>query len=359
MGIIDADAHVIEIDQTWDYMDPSERQYKPGTAFQTLDSGEVLKFWVVGGRAIRTPWPGGGTEGEKAFGVFVGNVPLTIESKYMLDVQARVKHMDEMGTDIQVLYPSMWTGPITKNPAEEVAICRSYNRWMADIYAEGKGRFRWTAVVPVLNIEEAIKQLKYSKENGAVAVNLRGVEIGNRLINDPYFYPLYEAAGDLDMPICPHSGTGSFELDSIFGGSTLTAYERNKFSGLSAFHTLMMTSLPSKFPKTKWGIIEFSADWIPYLLNDLERRIVRRGDKMSAEPLVENNIWVTIQLNDDLQHIDKYVGDNRLVIGTDYGHADSATEIYALKTFEKDDRLNIASRERILWDNPKELYSIN
>ena len=80
---------------------------------------------------------------------------------------------------------------------------------------------------------------------------------------------------------------------------------------------------------------------------------------MSAEPLVENNIWVTIQLNDDLQHIDKYVGDNRLVIGTDQGHADSATEIYALKTFEKDDRLNIASRERILWDNPKELYSIN
>ncbi len=58
----------------------------------------------------------------------------------MLDVQARVDHMDELGTDLQVLYPSLWTGPITTNPAEEVALCRSYNRWMADIHSQGKGR---------------------------------------------------------------------------------------------------------------------------------------------------------------------------------------------------------------------------
>ena len=43
MGIIDADAHVIEIDETWEYMDPGERQYKPGTAYQTLENGEVVK----------------------------------------------------------------------------------------------------------------------------------------------------------------------------------------------------------------------------------------------------------------------------------------------------------------------------
>ena len=106
MGIIDADAHVIEIDQTWEYMDPSERHYKPGTAYQTLESGEVMKYWVIDGRAIRTAWPGGGPRGE--FGVFIGNVALPTDSKFMLDVQARIAHMDELGTDLQVLFPSMW-----------------------------------------------------------------------------------------------------------------------------------------------------------------------------------------------------------------------------------------------------------
>ena len=355
MGIIDADAHVIEIDQTWEYMDPSERRYKPGTAYQTLESGEIVKYWIIGGRAMRTQWPQGGENGE--FGLFIGNVDLPLESKFMLDVSSRVKHMDEMGTDIQVLFPSMWTGPITMDPKEEAAICRSYNRWMADIHAEGKGRFRWVAVVPTLAMDEVEGQLRFAKEHGAVAVNFRGVEAGNRLINDPYLFPIYEWAGELDMPICPHSGTGSFEIDTIFG-SPLTAFERNKFSGLSAFHTLLMTGLPAKFPRTKWGIIEFSADWIPYLLNDLRRRVERRGGAMPERPLDENNIWVTIQLNDDLEQIHRYVGDTRLVIGTDYGHADSATEIYAMRTFEEDPRMPRASRERILWDNPRELYAL-
>ena len=353
MGIIDADAHVIEIDATWEYMDPGERRYKPGVAYQTLDDGEVVKYWIIDGRAIRTSWPGAGVHGE--FGLFIGNVPLPVESKYMLDPQARVAHMDELGTDVQVLFPTMWTGPITTNPAEEAAICRSYNRWMADVYAEGKGRFRWSAVVPVLALHEAEAQLRFAKDNGAVAINLRGVEVGNRLIHDPYFHPLYELAGEFDMPICPHSGTGSFELDAIFGGP-LTAFERNKFSGLSAFHSLLMTGLPERFPRTKWGIIEFSADWLPYQLNDLARRMERRGGQLSARPLADNNIWVTVQLNDDLEQVHRYVGDDRLVIGTDYGHADSATEVYALRTFENDDRLPPESRARILWDNPKELY---
>ena len=354
MGIIDADAHVIEIDETWEYMDPGERRYKPGVAYQTLDDGEVVKYWIIDGRAIRTSWPGAGVHGE--FGLFIGNVPLNPESKYMLDPQARIAHMDEMGTDVQVLFPTMWTGPITNNPLEEAAICRSYNRWMADVYAQGKGRFRWSCVVPVLALHEAEEQLRFAKDNGAVAINLRGVEVGSRMIHDPYFHPLYELAGEYDMPICPHSGTGSFELDAIFGGP-LTAFERNKFSGLSAFHSLMMTGLPERFPRTKWGIIEFSADWLPYQLNDLARRMERRGGQLSANPLADNNIWVTIQMNDDLEQVYKYVGDDRLVIGTDYGHADSATEIYALRTFENDPRLPAESRARILWDNPKELYS--
>lgn len=353
--VIDADAHVIEIDETWEYMDPSERDYKPGVAYQTLETGEVIKYWVIDGRAIRTAWPGGGGQGE--FGLFIGNVALPTESKFMLDVQARLHHMDELGTDVQVLFPSMWTGPITTNPKEEVAICRSYNRWMADIHAQGKGRFKWAAVVPVLALHEAEAQLRFAKDNGAVAVNLRGVEAGNHLINDPYLFPLFELAGELDMPICPHSGTGSFEIDNIFG-SPLTAFERNKFSGLSAFHTLMMTGLAARFPRTKWGMIEFSADWLPYLLNDLRRRVERRGGQMDGRPLADNNIWVTIQLNDDLEQIYRYVGDDRLVIGTDYGHADSATEVNALNVFQDDERMSAASRERILDANPRALYAL-
>jgi predicted TIM-barrel fold metal-dependent hydrolase len=188
-------------------------------------------------------------------------------------------------------------------------------------------------------------------------VNLRVVEAGNRLINDPHFFPLYEAASDLDMPVCPHTGTGSEELDRLFS-DPLCAFERNKFNGLSAFHLLLMSGLPDRFPALRWGFIEYSSDWVPYLINDITRRLERRGGRMKERPLQDNRIWVACQTNDDLPQVVRYAGDDHLVIGTDYGHSDSSTEIRALQAFQRDERLPAESRARILHDNAVALYSL-
>ena len=357
MPIIDADAHVVEIDETWDYLAPSEREYKPGVVYERLENGETLKYWVIGDNKIGTPWPGGGTRSDAITGTFIGNVPLDVKAKYMLDVDARVAHMDELGTDTQVLYPTMWVHPLTDRPAVETALCRSYNRWMADIHSQGGGRFRWVAVVPMSDIPEARREIRIARDHGAVAVNITGLDYRNRLINDPDFFPLYEEASDLDMPVCIHSGTNSPDMDRIWG-RPLCGYQRNKFIGLAAFHLLIMSNLPDRFPKLRWGIIELSAGWLPYLINDLRRRVERRDIKFKERILADNNIWVACQMNDDLEHIIKYVGDDRLVMGTDYGHADSSTEIHALQLLQQHEFVSQESVSRILYDNPVGLYSL-
>jgi len=61
MAIIDADAHVVEIDETWEYLAPNEREYKPGVVYEKLETGETLKFWIIGDQRVPTPWPGGGS----------------------------------------------------------------------------------------------------------------------------------------------------------------------------------------------------------------------------------------------------------------------------------------------------------
>lgn len=357
MPIIDADAHVVEIDETWEYMAPSDREYKPGVVYERLETGELLKYWVIGKRKIGTPWPGGGERSDAITGTFIGNVPLEIKAKYMLDVEARIRHMDEIGTDVQVLYPTLWVHPITDRPQLEAALCRSYNRWMSGIHDQGKGRFRWAAVVPVTDIEEARREMRIAKDNGAVAINIPGLDYQNRLINDPAFFPLYAEASDLDMPVCIHSGTNSPDIDRVWG-KPLCGYQRNKFVGLGAFHLLIMSGLPDLFPKLRWGIIELSAGWLPYLINDLRRRVERRGGKLKDRVLADNNIWVACQMNDDLVDIIRYVGDDHLVMGTDYGHADSSTEIHALQALQRTEFLSSSSVSRILYDNPVALYGL-
>ena len=62
---------------------------------------------------------------------------------------------------------------------------------------------------------DALDQIRWSKENGAVAVCLRPVE-GNRLLADSYFYPLYETAEKLDMAIAIHIANGSAWLNDLY-----------------------------------------------------------------------------------------------------------------------------------------------
>ena len=54
----------------------------------------------------------------------------------------------------------------------------------------------------------------------------------------------------------------------------------------------------------------------------------------------------------------KYSGEDNLVIGTDYGHADNAAEIEALRKLRKEDKLPGRVIDKILDDNPRALYGI-
>jgi len=61
----------------------------------------------------------------------------------MRDVQTRVRHMDELGIDTQVVFPSIWLGCLAENVELEAALARSYNQFMATQCAQSD-RFHGT-----------------------------------------------------------------------------------------------------------------------------------------------------------------------------------------------------------------------
>ncbi|HWH79164.1 MAG TPA: hypothetical protein VNT76_17400, partial [Candidatus Binatus sp.] len=48
--VIDADAHVVECARTWDFMDPSERQYRPLPLETREEAGVRQQFWLIDGK---------------------------------------------------------------------------------------------------------------------------------------------------------------------------------------------------------------------------------------------------------------------------------------------------------------------
>ena len=54
----------------------------------------------------------------------------------------------------------------------------------------------------------------------------------------------------------------------------------------------------------------------------------------------------------------KYVGEDNLVIGSDYGHNDTSTELAALRTFASGGIVDERVVTKILDDNPRRLYGL-
>jgi uncharacterized protein len=349
MPIIDSDAHVIETPETWSYLSKAERKFEPMIVTRETGSEEQ----ALTGRAIREYWVVDNYIMPKDLNVGPEATP---EAREMRDIPGRLAHMDALNIDIQVLYPTIFLRPCTTNPEIEYALCRAYNRWLADIWKQAPDRLRWVAVPPVLSMHKMAEELEFARDNGAVGVMLRGLEC-DRMLSDPYFYPLYDIANELWLAVCPHSATNSFLMYDLYHDDP--GFNKFKLATIGAAHSLMWHGVPEKFPKINWGFVEVSAQWIPYLLNDLGIRMRRRGIDMPDNILEKNNIFVACQVTDDLDYVLRYSGENTLVIGTDYGHADTATEIDALRKIRDDGRIAPHVIDRILDDNACALYGLS
>lgn len=348
MRAIDSDAHVIESDLTWAYLTEDETQFMPmivdrrqGAEMRNSEGKLQQEYWIINQRVHNKDRNVGSNTSE--------------ESREMRSIESRIRHMDELEVEVQVLYPTLLLRPVADNARLDFALCRSYNRWLADIWKKGNGRLRWVAAPPLQSMDKVREEMQFAKENGACGIFLRALECELPL-SDPYFYPLYEIAGELDMAICVHLGNGSFTVHDFYTRDT--TFTKFKLPTVGCFHSLIMSGTPAMFPKVRWGIVEVSANWLPYVVNDLRLRFRRRGKRLPDNILKANNIYIACEVTDDLPGVLKVAGEDNLVIGTDYGHSDSSTEIEALRMLRGNQSVGATAVDKILWDNPKTLYGI-
>lgn len=357
MPTIDADAHVVETEHTWEYMEPGDYKYRPQLATPKGESGK--QYWVVSGKIRGLQRPVITAQAYAEISQRAGrNMQTPLDARDMENVEARIRHMDELGIDIQVLHSTMFIERIADTPEEEVPICKAYNRWLADIWREGKGRLRWTCTLPLLDMPTALKELRFAKEHGACGIFMRPVE-GERLLHDPYFFPLYEEATRLDMAIAMHianSNRGMNELLSQY--LDFGAFWRLRLACVGAFHAWIVAGMPQRFPKLRFASIEASAQWVPYVVRDLQRRFAAQGQRLPDNPLHAFNMYVTCQTNDDVPYVLKEAGEDSIVIGTDYGHTDTSAEVEALRTLKDSGGVTAGQYQKITYDNPKALYAL-
>ncbi|MFM1814976.1 MAG: hypothetical protein RLZ98_1671 [Pseudomonadota bacterium] len=351
MPRIDADAHVIETARTWDFMRDDELRFRPQIFVRDrsdrapFTNSQRNEFWKIGD-SFQTK-----TNVSR-------DLPEAVRD--MVDLDGRIQHMDQTGVDVQVLFPTLFLRPVTNEHDREFAIVRSYNRWLAEISNASKGRLRWVAVPPLHSLIDAGKvrsELEFCKANGACGIFMRGFEC-ERFTNDRYFEPLFAMAQDLDLPLCYHAGNASFvNHDSYSRDLGVMIF---KFPVMGAFLYLLLDEVPKRYPGLRFAFIEASAQWVPYMVNEARHRLgKKRGAPVSDRLLTESNYYITTQKSDQLHWLLDEIGDENLIVGTDYGHNDDAVEIEVIKRLGEDGTISKASAERIIDTNPARLYGLN
>lgn len=359
MGWVDADAHVVESPRTWDYLQPSEKKYRP--ALFAPEDDTQKQHWVIDGK-IRGLFRFTFTtedlvDKSQRFG---RQMTTSREARDVEDVDARVRHMDELGIDIQVLYPSIFLDQCTERPEVDVALCGAYNRWLGDIWKQGKGRLRWMCVLPFLSMPDALDQLRFANENGACGIFMRPLE-GPRHTTDPYFFPLYEEASRYNLAIGLHQSNGNANVVGMLANpdGSREFFNQYRIFNVGAFFRLVNSGLPKMFPRLRFGFIETAASWVPWVIYELRRRLDTVASRLPDNLLEEYGIYVTCQIGDDVPYLIKnHTGENSLMIGTDYGHADSSTELEALRTLKESGGITPEMHKKIVDDNPRRFYSL-
>jgi len=245
MPVIDADTHVDECEDTWTKLEGTPyAKYIPVTISMPAAEAKRAGYnptntrcWVVEGRL------------QNRAILDEVNHPLRVYRE-LQDVPGRLAHMDRMGVDIQVIFPTFFIRYNTGNGEAEWALTTTYNRWMAEKCANTDGRLRWAAVLPLLQPDKAVEELRWAKQHGACGIYKRGFDL-DRNVTDPHFFPVYEEASALEIPLCIHTGQ-PLPFDEWDRG----------FAVMYSFTALVSSEVPKIFPELRFRFIEARASSI-------------------------------------------------------------------------------------------------
>ena len=114
----------------------------------------------------------------------------------------KIAQMDAAGTSSAIL--SVASGRLDAfTAAEAIALSRGVNDELVDLVTSRADRFAALALLPLQAPESAAKELERCVSSGLKGALVES-NVAGRPLDDPIFYPIFEAAAHLDVPLFLH-----------------------------------------------------------------------------------------------------------------------------------------------------------
>jgi predicted TIM-barrel fold metal-dependent hydrolase len=343
--IIDADGHVMELDD--------QLREHIGPPYADLEWYRSYSFWpglTMDGylRSLRKPggWAGGGS-GPSA--------------------QDWLSFLDKNRIELTVLYPTQGlTHAAIQDRDWAVALARAYNDWLYHRFMQTSPRLVGVALLPVQDVEEAVRELRRCvNELGMVGAVLPAVAIGGKLFSGPEFYPLWEEAQRLDVPISTHGGLSSPSLGLDLAANFTVAHTlEHPFAQMRQLVSMIFEGVFELFPNLRFGCLECGMGWVPWLMDRMDEEQERKGQyspRCKLKPsdyLRQGNIFFAAEVGETALPLAAQVLRPDVIIwASDYPHErDQRDFTEDIPTLIQRKDISDELKRQIFFDNPLRFY---
>ena len=243
---------------------------------------------------------------------------------------------------------------------ESIVLAKAYNDYFMEEWLPVDPRLKYAPAVPTQDPVAAaaeIRRLGKHAQVAAIFVPLVNVQMGHR-----YYWPIYEACADLDLPVYVHvTGIESISAGTpTMGAGTFESYIERYAAvpqmGMVSVASLILNGVLEKFPGLKFVFAEYGFLWLPSLFYRMDRtwRGLRHEvpwvRKSPGEYLHERFIFTTQPCDEpddpkQLATLISLLGSDLLCFSSDYPHWDNDMPGSTLRM------LPAEARKSIFYDN--------
>ena len=269
--------------------------------------------------------------------------PEPIRPEYR-DRDARLATMDAQGLAKVWLFPTLgmlYEEALKDDPGAVVLLFRAFNRWLDEDWGMAyRDRIFAAPYISLVDLDDAVRELEWALERDARTVVLRAAAAWTASgpvspaadVFDPFWARVNEAgitvvvhAGDAGLSSNGYAVDG-FSASFRAGGGMrpsikLFAIERAAHDWLA---TLILEKLFDRFPNVRIASVENGSEFLAPLFRKL-RTTARRMPGYFAEDPVDTfrrHVWINPFWEDDVDEIVGFVGEDRVIFGSDWPHVE-------------------------------------
>jgi len=238
------------------------------------------------------------------------------------DIDYREQVLKDHGVDTQVITLTT-PGTHVETPATAAKFAALVNDAFADVVRTKNGRFTALATLPLNDPAASVKEL----ERACRVLGLPGAMLFSNVngagLNEPQFWPIYEAANDLGAVLYIHP-------THPLGVEAMTDFWLMPLVGFLMDTTLaaakiVFSGIPERFPRIRWALCHLGGA-IPYLAERLDRGYEAFSEcraNISQKPSAYLKQFYYDTVNFDAKSLElaiDFAGVNHILAGSDYPH---------------------------------------